>query len=362
MTSFDAGSTLAERFRTHARALEVSPSPAPLYVELLHRMADDWDGGGVVRRICRGWEDAPHGSVVQLRLLGGLHRVVLRGDAPQLAAFYPSSGGTRGPAGVWPVARPILEQHAEELHVALDTAPQTNEPGRSVALLVGLLHAVRRTGLSRVRLLELGASGGLNLLLDRYRITGPGWACGPADSPVVLDEAVRGPAQHPLPEWSVLERRGCDLQPVDVTTPDGRRHLESFVWPDHVVRFQRLRSALAVAQASPVSVDRAPAGAWLAEQLAGPAEPGVLTVVWHSITRMYWPGSEVDAVERVVSSAGTTRPLAHVAMEYGTASAGAELSAQLWLGDGSTTGRQVLGAVADHGVPVRLAPGVTLGS
>lgn len=361
MTSFDVGRTLGERFRSHAQALASSRAASPLYAELMRRMADDWDGGGVVRGICRGWEHAPPGSVVQLRLLGGLHRIVLRGEAPELAAHYPTAGGRLPADGAWAAARPVLVAHADELARSLETAPQTNEPGRSAALLAGILHVVRRTGLHRVRLLEVGASGGLNLLVDRFRFTGPGWSCGPVDSPLTLDDAVRGPVRAPLPDWSVQERRGCDLEPVDVSDPAGRLRLQSFVWPDHLARFERLCAALEVAAVAPPLVDRAPAGVWLAERLARPVEPGVLTVVWQSITRMYWPADEVAAVDDVLSEAATRLPLARVAMEYGQDAAGAELTVQVSTSDGWTSAQR-LARVADHGVPVTLSPGVALGA
>ncbi len=52
--------------------------------------------------------------------------------------------------------------------------PQTNEVGRSVALLAGLFDVVAATGTGRIRLLELGASAGLNLLVDRFGFFGTG--------------------------------------------------------------------------------------------------------------------------------------------------------------------------------------------
>ena len=325
-------------------------------------MADDWDAGGVVRDICQGWEDAPGGSVVQLRLLGALHRIVLRGDSPELAAYYRTTGGVKDPTTVWPVARAVLQARSAELAEALDVAPQTNEPGRSAALLAGALHAVRRSGLSQLRLLEVGASGGLNLLLDGFRFEGADWSCGPAGSPLVLRDPVVGPVRLPLPAWSVVDRRGCDLAPVDVSTAQGRLHLRSFVWPDHVARFRRLDAALQVAATSaPVQVDRATAGAWLEERLGDRREPSVLTVVWQSITRMYWPAEEVERVRQAVRGAGARMPLAHVSMEYAGDDSTAVLSVDLWPGNGSAGRHDRLATVADHGVPVRLAPGVTLG-
>jgi len=62
---FDSGETLAGRFRSHARG------DRSLYGFAMRGMADDWEAGGVVREICAGWEDAPPGSVIQLRLLAG---------------------------------------------------------------------------------------------------------------------------------------------------------------------------------------------------------------------------------------------------------------------------------------------------
>ena len=56
---------------------------------------------------------------------------------------------------------------------ALDQPPQTNEVGRSAALLGGLLVLVDRFQLP-VRLFEIGCSAGLNLRADHYRYRHPG--------------------------------------------------------------------------------------------------------------------------------------------------------------------------------------------
>src|SRR5207245_2526127 len=101
------------------------------------------------------------------------------GQAPQLVRYYPCLGGTADPADAWPAVRALLAEHVEDLAEALNIAPQTNEPGRSAALLAGLFDAVQRTGRHRIRLLEPGASAGLNLLVDRFRIGGDGWWSGP---------------------------------------------------------------------------------------------------------------------------------------------------------------------------------------
>ncbi|HEU5270818.1 MAG TPA: DUF2332 domain-containing protein [Jatrophihabitans sp.] len=350
--------TLADRFRRHAAMM-----PAGLYRCLMFAFADDFEAGGVVVEICRDWADAPTSAIVQLRLLGGIQRLVLAGRAPQLVRYYPNLGGDAPPEQAWADFEPVLRAHAEELRAALEIAPQTNEPGRAVPLLVGLFDAVRRSGLATVRLLEVGASAGLNLLVDRFRISGQGWSYGPADSPLRLPDAVLG-AVAPV-EFRLVSRRGCDLAPIDARSADGRLRLTSFVWPHDLHRYQRLQAALAIAADCPVTVDRAPAGEWLAGQLATAPGDGVLTAVWHSITRQYWPGQEVAAVDAVLAEAGRRMPIAHIAMESPVLASDPasdmrgyrppQLTVRLAV-PGGTTDREpvLLGTVADHGVPVTL--------
>lgn len=347
MADFDTAGTLSDRMRTHAGDAD------HLYGHLIRAMADDWDAGGPVREICSGWEDAPQGAVVQLRLLGGLFRLVLTDQAPDLVAFYPCLGGNEPPAEAWPHVRPVLAHHVAELHRALDVTPQTNETGRSTALLMGLFDVVRRSGLSKVRLLEPGASAGLNLLVDQFRFVNPTWVYGPDDSALQLVDGVVGPV-NPAP-FEIVERRGCDLAPVDAATADGQLTLRSFVWPFHVKRHERLTQALDIARRNRLVVDLAGAGEWLEDQLSCPVDDDVLTVIWQSITQQYWPPEETARVDEAVARAARSQRLARVAMEYsgrGTAALTIDVAAG---GGSGLEGPVRLGDVGDHGEPVTLA-------
>ena len=82
-----------------------------------------------------------------------------------------------------------------------------------------------------------------------------------------------------------------------------------------------LRAALTIAEVNPVEVDRAGAGEWVEQMLDQvsaqmPPEQDVLTVVWHSVTRMYWPAAETARVEAAVASAKSRMAVVHVTMEY----------------------------------------------
>ncbi len=353
VASFDSGLTLADRMRRHAGEAD------HLYGHLMRAMADDWERNGPVREICRRWENAPTGAVFQLRLLAGLFRIVLTGRAPELEQFYPCLGGTSDPSVAWPAVRPVFSSHVEELEQALTVAPQTNEVGRSNALLVGIFLAVARTGLTSVRLLEPGCSAGLNLLVDRFRFVNPAWVFGPAGSPVELVGGVHGDVR--ASDFEVVARRGCDVSPVDITTGEGRLRLRSFVWPFHVERHERLSAALTLARQTPPVVDTAPAGEWLERQLGPAGDQRVLTVVWQSITRLYWPDDEVARVFEVVEQSATRAPIAHVSMEYpiGDEDDRRDELAELRLAwSGGRAEPQLhherLGTVGDHGFPVTL--------
>jgi hypothetical protein len=143
---------LADQFRHHFGHRD------HLYGVLLDELADDLEAGGPTAAICAEHLDAPRGDAIQLRLLAGIFRLVLRGEARELERFYPALGGLDDPEDAWAVVRPVLAAHVAELRSALDQAPQTNEVGRSACLAIGLFEAVHRSGLHRIRLLEPGAS------------------------------------------------------------------------------------------------------------------------------------------------------------------------------------------------------------
>ncbi len=228
---------------------------------------------------------------------------------------------------------------------------QTNEVGRSAALLGGLA-LLSADGLP-VRLLEVGASAGLNLLADRYALRVQGRLRGPADSPVVLQEPWEG-RLPPDVGLRVVERAGCDPDPLDPRSTEGRLTLTSYVWADQADRFARLRGALAVAEQVGAPVERAPASAWLAERLARPT-PGVRTVVWQSVVQQYLSPRERDAVADVLAQAGaratSSAPLVHLALEPARVDDALDafrLTARSWPGGDVVE----LASAQSHGPPV----------
>jgi hypothetical protein len=292
---------LPTRFR--AQAEQCARHGSPLTAELLFGAADAYDGGGPVRDLLLPLADDPSGSVPSLRFAGALHRHVLQGRAPELAAHYPSAGGTAGVQGAWPAALRLIEQRGAELADDLHRPVQTNEVGRAAALYGGLLH-VAATHRLPIRLLELGASAGLNLRPDRFAyVLGDGTVLGDAGSPVRLHDPWRG--EHPPHDvvLNISSRAGCDPAPLDPADDGDRLTLLSYVWPDQLDRIERLRGALQIAAAHPIPVERMSASEFLHRELAAPT-PGTTTVVWHSVVRQYLAHDERAAVDATIAAAG----------------------------------------------------------
>ena len=123
-----------------------------------------------------------------------------------------------------------------------------------------------------MRALELGASAGLNLHFDRYRYEGGGLAAGRPTRRCASSTTGAAGRRRSTPRSSVAERRGCDLDPIDAATEDGRLALLSYVMPDELDRIEMMRGALSIAGAVPGRRrSRASADTWIAAPAPQPA-------------------------------------------------------------------------------------------
>ena len=324
---------------------------SPMYGDMLDRVAVDVEAGGVFATILSGHEDDPGRLALPLRLLGGLHRLALDGRAPTLRRWYPSTGGHWDGEAAWPDIVLTASDYADHLHCALDQAPQTNEVGRSAALIGGLLTLVHRFGLP-IRLFEIGCSAGLNLRADHYCYRYPGGQWGPADSPVSIDDAWRG-RLPPATAVQIVERHGYDIAPLDATSRDGELTLLSYVWPDQPARLDRLRGAVSIARRIPAPLHRANA----VDAIVGLCVvTGTLTVLWQSIMWQYLSVDEQAAVQNGIDTLGdqarTDSPFAHLTLEPGrrTPDSAVEfvVRARSWPGGDET----LLAGCLPHGPPV----------
>jgi hypothetical protein len=305
----------AWQLRVAARACAEMGSP--LYGYLLDRAADDCVVEGPTWDVLSAHAGPGRADALALRFMAAVHRLVLLGRAPELAAFYPSAGGSASLHGVWDAFQRTLIAHLDTVTSLVHVPCQTNEVGRSAGLAVGFLEAMHRTGLP-LRLLEVGASAGLNLRCDHFRIGGGGKTIGDPASPVDLSGHWRVPPPQIGDGLHVVERRGCDRHPVDPTTQEGRLALTASVWADQRARLDRLRGAIELARRHPAEVDRISLDTWT-EQRVATLPSGRATVVFHSVVSEYLPAPVRDrfvaALQHAGARATAARPLAWVRLE-----------------------------------------------
>lgn len=291
---------------------------APFTGRLCRLVAERLDDSTAIGQRILNWSGNPshEGDALPLRLMGGLHALARDGRRPQWSAVYPPKDAPDDEA-LWALLASVLADEGEFLDPWLDGPPQTNEVGRSAALMAGLLVLADRVKMP-FALYELGASAGLNSQLDRYGYRLGQTRAGDDGSRVQLSPQWHG-ASPPSAEVNVVARHAVDRNPLDVRSEATRKMLAAYVWADQLQRLERLEAALDMAAQNPVTIDRDDAADWLEKALTVTSEPGVCRVVMHTIAFQYFPPEAQqrirDHMDKVGQGATADRPLAWLSFE-----------------------------------------------
>lgn len=310
------------------------------------------DEGEIGRRVLN-WPGAPshQDDALPLRLMGGLHALARSDRAPELTTIYPPQDAPDDET-VWTVVARALVEQAGFLSPWLDGPPQTNEVGRSAALMAGLLVLADQLRLP-FAIYEMGASAGLNTVLDRYSFRLGQTEAGAAGSPVRLTPVWTG-ASPPQAEVRVVRRAAVDRNPLDMRDPATRERLSAYVWADQRERLARLEAALQLAAADPAPIAQADAADWLEATLAVEPEPGVCRVVMHTIAYQYFPPQAQarirDHLARVGARATQDAPLAWLSFEAASGSVDRRPALDLTVWPGGATRR--LAISQPHGADI----------
>jgi hypothetical protein len=260
-------------------------SRSPFYADLCRRFAADPVAAELIGPE-PAW-DAP------LRLLGGLHYLVLGGEA------------------TWD--DPLGEHRAFLRAFIGEQGVQTNEVQRSWVLLPLLLRIAQRTGAETFDLVELGPSAGLNLVWDRYRYRYEAGEWGPPDAGILLEGEERRPVPGELLELSpqVRGRVGIDRSPIDVGSEEGARLLRCFVWAGQDERLARLDRAIEALRGDPPELVEGDFVELLPETLDAQPRDG-LTVVFQTATWGYLDDERRARLRAILEEAGRSLPLAFI--------------------------------------------------
>ncbi len=265
----------------------------------------------------------PRADSVPLRLAGALHALRLQ-DLAGLVAVYPPH--TSDDATLWAAIDHALTQEAAFIDAFINSPPQTNEVRRA-ATLIAVSHWLTDSYGLPMRVSELGASAGLNLMFDRFALDLGVTQRGRQNPVLTLKPDWTGPPPPATPP-RITERRGVDLNPLACDDP----RLLAYLWPDQPDRLRLTRAAIAAATAP---VDRGDAIDWLEPRL--PHQLGQLHLIYSTIAWQYFPQATQDRGRALIQAAGATAtadtPLAWFGMEADAAPRGAALTLRLWPGD-----------------------------
>ena len=295
----------------------VEACDSPLYVHLALECAEDPRMLDLIGRI---------DNVPPLNLLFGAVKLSLDVADP-LAQWYPHLAGADArpvDADAFPAFRDFALERADWIaEVGRTRRTQTNEVGRCAAILPWLVTEASRitadAGLppgSPVHLVDVGASAGLNLCLDRFDYDYGGAvvaARNPGSARVVLECENRGGFALPDAPPAIGARIGLDLEPLDATDPGDAAWLEALVWPEHQERLERLRAAIALRRETELTMVAGDATRTLAS-LAASLPPGPI-LVFHTIMAYQLDEPQQVALDAAVAALASSRPVARIALE-----------------------------------------------
>ncbi len=290
------------------------------------------DGATETGRRLATWPGKPLEDALPLRLAGGFHHLVLSGADHRLLPVY--RGELSDQDAIDALVADITRTHDAVLLPWLDGPPQTNEAGRSASIMAALLWLSPRLG-PRFELNELGASAGVNTMMERYFYDLGGTAVGPEASPMQIVPEWRGPAPVPAPV-EITAIAGCDRAPVNLADPVEALRLKSYVWAEVTERLGRIDAAIALAGQQPPRLTQMDAGEWAEQRLAAPQEADTTRVIYHSIVWQYLPPETRARIETAMARAGaaadSSRRLAWIMLETNRATFRHELTVRYWPG------------------------------
>ena len=281
--------------------------------EVLEAASRQLHNAPMTEAVIASWPGDRAAAAIAMRLNGALHAIARRGTVADLSALYRAEHQAFDRA-----IGAALEASDGFIIEWLRDPTQTNEVGRSAALMAALMVAADRFGLP-FELNELGTSCGLNLNLGRYSFDLGGTAVGQPGSALHITPQWHGPQPKAAPV-EIASACGVDRHPLDARNADSCERLLAFIWADQHNRTRRLERALEIARAHPPRIDEGEAIGWITDRLAAPKPRGVCRVVFHSMFRQYLPGPEQIRLGELIQAAGeratSDQPLAWVSLEW----------------------------------------------
>ncbi|MFJ3519854.1 DUF2332 domain-containing protein [Streptomyces sp. NPDC090131] len=302
---------LADTFRRFAD--QQCAGRSPLYAALSHAVARSNELLAFAAGTRPG-QPAPN------MLLGAIHHILRRGVQHPLATYV--TGHEPLEAGrADELLADFCRRHTGRIERIISTrSVQTNEVGRCAVLLPAFAALQQQLDDRPIRIVDVGASAGLNLLWDRYtydygghRLTLPN-----SDPGTVLSCDIKGGVPPLAVDVARFVRPvGIELSPVDVTDTEATEWLVSLTWPEQTTRMHTLNSALALAARTPPTILAGPAEEHLADVVAEtPTDHHLVFVFSWSIYQIFGSPGGRDRLVATLAELSRQRPLQEISIGH----------------------------------------------
>jgi len=250
--------------------------------------------------------------------LAAVHFLLMRYPTEFLSIYYPSLGGHFHPSlEMFQAFQKFCQKFEAEIQELLQTKlVQTNEVQRCALLLPALNLISQKLNHPKIALIDVGSSGGLNLLMDQAHIRySDGTATGSDTSPLQLQCESRG---EKVPSFSLVKlatRIGVDLNPVNLLDPSERQWNLALIWPDQIERFERVKSALQLLEKTEITFKRGRANDVLPAVLADVPKDQVACVM-HSFVLNQFSETDRQSFDAMLLDLSKDREIWRISLEW----------------------------------------------
>lgn len=322
---------------------------APCNARVVRALLAVLEGDTAFARRMKHWAGLTLRDAMPLRAAGALHHLLLTGEDRRLEPVY--AGITTDQSNVDAIVVDLAQKYDTLLLPWLDGPPQTNEAGRSASVIAGLLWLSQKLG-PKFALNEIGASAGINTMMDRYAYDLGGVLAGPEGSAMLIKPEWRGDAP-PANLAQITGVKGCDINPVDLSDSVQALRLKAYIWPDARIRMSRMDAAIALAAEKRPDLVKQDAAEFVQEMLSGAPETGVTRTLFHTVMWQYMPEATTAAITEMMETAGASataeNPLAWISVETNRKTYNHELNVRYWTGSAQDGETHLLAQAHPHG-------------
>ncbi|MBT2601238.1 MULTISPECIES: DUF2332 domain-containing protein [Oceanobacillus] len=300
---------LEDRFK-HFGEIEVKDK-SPLYSILSLQIAEDTEMIDICSVI-------PEGQPVANLLFASVKDLLYIQNNHPLKNYYPEfTKEVKVPHDSYPYFKDFVINNKQDVIQRLTTNyVQTNEVNRC-AYLFPVLHYIYEKIGTRLSLIEIGTSAGLQLLCDQYAYAynNSKNKVGNINSELTLRSLVR---EGDIPsflskELPIKDRVGIDLHVLNLLEEDDVRWLKSLVWPENLHRIEVLDKAIAQFNKSDESIRLIEADALSClEELAIECDTESLLCIFHTHVANQLTIEQRHTLLESVSKIGKRRDVFHI--------------------------------------------------